>query len=306
MSESDSDRIFAADTDRYIRYLNSPAYKARRDFIDSIDLLPDFGVGHLSLRKAADLLAVDMWGSGEIEARVPEADSDDFEASLDNPNLLKALQPQREMILSRLLESVVRGTLKPSKAVRDLSTGEIDPDETYAEYESLANWMEEFGHSPGDWMNEYIAGEGAVHSDLVEALADIRILRSSAGTENERRLQSKRLQARLSFDTDGDPDHESASLLELQEMVKGYAEEVAYLKHELNSRPSAGDDRPLQPKSRNTLYRLIAALCFAAKVDPSSRNAASTIEGFTQRVGLPVGDDTIRKVLGELPESDAG
>ena len=306
MNEEDSRPALDVDTDRYIRYLNSPAYKARREFIDSVDLLPDFGIGHLSMRKAADLLAVDMWGSGELEAHVPETEGDEFVASEDDPILLKALEPQRSMILSRLLESVARGTLKPSKSVRDLISGEIDPDETYVEYDSLIEWMEEFGHLPGDWLSGYISNEGDVHNDLVEALADIRILRSRAGSENERTLKSKMLQARLSINSDGELEDSTESVQELLEIIKGYAEEAAYLRHELSQRPTPRDDRPLQPKSRNTLYRLIAALCFAAKIDPAQRSAASTIEGFTQRVGLPVGDDTIRKILGNLPEPGDG
>lgn len=304
MSEENSRPAPDVDTDRFLRYLKSPAYKARQEFIDSFSLLPDLGIGHLSLQKAADLLTVDLWGSGDLEANVPESDNE--VASTNDPVLMKALEPQRELILARLVESVVRGTLKPSKSVRDVLTGEIDPNETYAEYESLVGWLEEFGYLPGDWMSEYIDNEGKVHSDVVEALADIRILHSKAGSERERMLQSKRMQARLSLGPDGEPEYASMSMLELREVINGYAEEVAYLRHELGQRPAPGDDRPLQPKSRNTLYRLIAALCFAAKIDPSHRNAARTIEGFTQQAGLPVGDDTIRKILAELPEPEAG
>lgn len=292
------------ETESYLLYLRSPAYKARRELIESFEFMPDFGVGHLSLRKAADLLTVDMWGSGDLDADVPESDEENPVARTNDPVLLKALEPQREMILARLLESVDRGSLKPSNLVRSLTTGGVDPDSTTAEYESLVSWMEEFGHRPGDWMSEYINGEGDVHGDLVEALADIRVLRSQSSSENEREreLKSKRLRARISIDSDGNSDYSSASNLELREIINGYAELVAHLRHEISSRPQATDDRPLQPKSRNTLYRLIVALCVAAKVDPASRTAASTIEGFTQRVGLPVGDDTIRKILSELPE----
>lgn len=57
------------------------------------------------------------------------------------------------------------------------------------------------------------------------------------------------------------------------------------------------------PKSRRTLLRLIAALCVEAKVNPADRGAAATLAAITQRAGLPVGDDTIRKVLAELPEA---
>lgn len=58
----------------------------------------------------------------------------------------------------------------------------------------------------------------------------------------------------------------------------------------------------LTSKSRRTLHYLIAALCLEAKINPGERGAAATLAAVTQRAGLPVGDDTIRKVLAELPE----
>lgn len=46
------------------------------------------------------------------------------------------------------------------------------------------------------------------------------------------------------------------------------------------------------------------ALCVAAKIKHLERDAAKVIEALIQQVGLPVGDDTIRKIQDELPEID--
>lgn len=67
------------------------------------------------------------------------------------------------------------------------------------------------------------------------------------------------------------------------------------------AKPSS-EEESISPKSRRTLLRLIAALCVEAKVDPANRGAAATVAAITHRAGVPVGDDTIKKVLDELPE----
>jgi hypothetical protein len=58
--------------------------------------------------------------------------------------------------------------------------------------------------------------------------------------------------------------------------------------------------RNLNPKEKNTLLVLIAALCKEANIDPSTRGVASAIAKLTEQIGTPLSDDTIRKVLRQL------
>ncbi len=64
---------------------------------------------------------------------------------------------------------------------------------------------------------------------------------------------------------------------------------------------SETDDKSnLSTKEKNTLLILIAALCKEAKIDPNARGITPAIQKLTEQLGAPVGDDTIKKVLGQL------
>jgi hypothetical protein len=286
--------------DAFLRYLKSPVHEARIRFVNDVTVLPELGVWKLSLPQAADLVAVDMFGSGEIEVEVPGR-KDDEALSRDDPAVLAALAPQRKMLLERLMESVSNGSLKAEQMPRDLLTGAVDPENTFLDYDTLVEWLGGFGYEPGDWIAEYVDDELRVHEDLVNALFDIRNIRSQMSRSDADSL-SARQEVLADIDFDAEPEYAEKTAKELREIVKGYVAEVVRLRKDLQTRSSAEGERALYPKGRNTLHRLIVALCVAAGVDPTERGAAATIEKLTQRVGLPVGDDTIRKVLADLPD----
>ncbi|WP_439535414.1 hypothetical protein [Methyloversatilis sp.] len=53
---------------------------------------------------------------------------------------------------------------------------------------------------------------------------------------------------------------------------------------------------------QNTLLSIIAALVDQAGIDPTARGAARRVEEWTQHMGCPVGEETIKKYLDMLPE----
>ena len=59
-------------------------------------------------------------------------------------------------------------------------------------------------------------------------------------------------------------------------------------------------DRPLKSKERNSLLVLIAALCREQGIDCNQRGVATSIELMTQKLGTPLTDDTIRKILSQV------
>jgi hypothetical protein len=289
-------------SDEYARYFKSPLYEARNRFVANVSELSDLGILKLSLTHAADLVAVDMFGSGAIEAEVPGL-SEDAALSRNDPVVLEALKPQRKMIQERLTESVVGGTLKTIRLERDVLTGAIDAESTVLDYDALVNWLEACGYKPGDWMDEYVYSELGVQEDLAHALFDIRNIRSQLhGPDADQLSAQKRLLA--DFAVEANADFAAKTAQELRGIIATYAAQVAYLQGELDARRSNVEAPTLRPKSRNTLYRLIAALAVAAGVNPKERGAASTIAALTERVGLAVGDDTVRKVLVDLPDSE--
>lgn len=263
---------------------------------------PELGIGKLSLTEAANLLAVDMYGSGLIEKDIPG--EDDFALSVDDPIVLDALANERKMLLERIIESVSNGSIKVEQTKRDLLTGVTDPEQTILDYDDLHGWLESWGYAPGDWIKEYLHHESEIREDLAEALCDIRNLHSYSSRADISNVAQQR--AFAFADLDEIPELSDKAAQELREIIKGYAAEVAYLRGELRERGSSRRMDALHPKSRNTLNRLILALCIAAKINPAERGAAAAIAAHTQRAGVPVGDDTIRKILDELPEVGSG
>lgn len=61
--------------------------------------------------------------------------------------------------------------------------------------------------------------------------------------------------------------------------------------------------RSIGARERNTLLVLIAALAREANFDLNKRGIVASIELLTQQFGAPVSDDTIRRVLNQIPEA---
>ena len=204
------------------------------------------------------------------------------------------------MLLDRMVESIAAGSLKTDQIQRDLFTGEVDPGFTYLDYAVLKEWLAGFGYQPGDWMSEFEHDEAGVQERLAEALYDIRNIRSRP-SEIAADLLSARERALSDIDLDQFPDLTERTATDLREIVKGYAAEAAHLRAELKASAPIADALHLRPKSRNTLLRLVASLCFGSGINPNERGAASAIAILTEKCGLPIGDDTIRKIIADLP-----
>ena len=59
----------------------------------------------------------------------------------------------------------------------------------------------------------------------------------------------------------------------------------------------------LSLREKRTLLVVIAALCKEAKIDFTQRGVASAIEMLTEQIGAPISDDTIRKILKQIPKA---
>ena len=59
----------------------------------------------------------------------------------------------------------------------------------------------------------------------------------------------------------------------------------------------------LNARERNTILFLLAAMCKQANFDYSQRGISKAIEAATEEMGARVSDDTIRKVLSQIPEA---
>lgn len=62
---------------------------------------------------------------------------------------------------------------------------------------------------------------------------------------------------------------------------------------------SLAADKPLDPRERGTLYKIIAALCVLAKVNPAEWGASKPVQVTTEELGCVVGEDAVRRHLME-------
>jgi hypothetical protein len=63
----------------------------------------------------------------------------------------------------------------------------------------------------------------------------------------------------------------------------------------------AGLEKPLATRERRTLLVIIAALCSHSNVKYHERGAATQISALTEKIGAPVSDDTVRRILAQIP-----
>lgn len=87
-----------------------------------------------------------------------------------------------------------------------------------------------------------------------------------------------------------------SSLLIAAKDVQLLVQQKINLKIDTNS-----SEKPLNTTERNTLLTIIAALCDYSDIKHQDRGAASQIAKMTQEIGAAVTDDTIRKILAQIP-----
>ena len=61
--------------------------------------------------------------------------------------------------------------------------------------------------------------------------------------------------------------------------------------------------KEINPKEKNTLLVLLAAMAKEANFDLDERGIAGAIQRLTEEFGTPITDDTIRKIIKEIPEA---
>lgn len=62
-------------------------------------------------------------------------------------------------------------------------------------------------------------------------------------------------------------------------------------------------EKPLSTKERNSLLTIIAALCEYSAIDLNGRETVAQIEQLTEEFGAPVGNDTIRTAIKQIPDA---
>lgn len=275
------------------------AEKIRDNYIHIDDgnriLLPYFGVGHMTIKEAAELVVLDMWHSGEMpDIEEPE----DWDGNEYDPKLQVLLAGHTATFEARLLAAVNAGRLK-SAAIKYDFDERLIPEEIYIELQELEEWLRERGYEGGEIMGDWNKREQDAALHVCEELAYMR-------TANK----SDRRDAVPSFTLHGllakEGMIDEANVAEVVSAYKALIIENQQMKERLahaKAEQPAKVDRPLSTRQRRTLLTIIAALCEHSSIDTTGRGAAGQIAKMTEAIDANVTDETIAKTLAEIPDA---
>lgn len=271
-----------------------------RDNIINIDdgnraMLPYFGVWHMTIKEAAELVALDMWHSGEMpDIEEPE----DWDGNEYDPKLLALLTGHIATFEARLLAAVNAGGLKATAKKYDFDERLI-PEEIYIELQELEKWLDERGYQGGEIIYEWNKSEQDAALHVCEELAYMR----TANKSDKRRTTSSftlyGLLAKKGMLNE-------ANIAEVVAAYKALIIENQNLKEQIAHKKAAQPakvDRPLSTRQRRTLITVIAAFCKYEGIDPLERGVAQRIMEMTDDLGAHIDDGTIAKMLAEIPDA---
>jgi hypothetical protein len=250
---------------------------------------------HVSISEAAELLARDMW----LEGYFPEIDvpkNNCFEPEGDH-ELRALLQEKTSALESRLMTAVDHERLTAALLLRDFDDC-IVPERTYVSGDDLCKWLQERGHEGNDFLSGWYDEELFLAEMIVEEVQYLR-----AASKNNRkalqRISQQTRQARSGVSNQSDGEEVLAA-------YKAAITENQTLKRRL-AHSEAGKptilDRPLPTRQRRTLLTIIHALCLGANIDSQARGAARRIAEMVEVTGATVTDETIVKVLRDIPDA---
>lgn len=273
---------------------NKEAFLALHEATDHLIHLPDFGLWHLTIPEAAELVALDMWYSGELpEIEEPE----DWDGTEDDPKLKALLTPVAKDFESRLIVAVEKGTLKPVRERRDFDE-RLVPDHTFINDSHLTSWLEERGYNPGDTFNSRSYDEATIYELVCREVVYLRA-ESRRGSGALRQIELQRSRAFLG-------SHDPKTADEVLAAYKALVLENQQLKERLThheEQPPTPVTRPVSTKQRDTFQVIIEALCRELGIDTQARGASQRIREITERSPVTVDDGTIKPILDAIPDS---
>ena len=248
--------------------------------VNYLEWCPDFGVFHINVREAAELVVLDMWQSGWIQ---DIDEPEEWDGSQGDCEVLAMLEEDVAVFEARLLAAVDSGRLKAAVLRRDFHERIVSGD-TYVSYGDLDDWLHGRGYGQedhNDAISEWLDNEADIVEKVIQEVAYLRAAKRAG---------------RLRETISGDPDAAyKATILENQRLK------------DLLANPKADQqakvDRPLRIRQRRTLLTVIAALCQSHKLDSQGRGTAQRIMEMTDAIGAHVDDGTIANLLREIPDA---
>jgi hypothetical protein len=238
-----------------------------------LNLFSDFGIWYLTIKDAAKLVALDMWGSGVKFENIEVPDGDE-----DNPKVQKYLAEIAEYLEKWLLAAVDRGKLEAT--VTRYFSDEIISEKSYVHHDDLCGWLLERDYECGDFITEWASKEAEIAAHITDEVAYLRSVNKGKTNESESYDVTTAYKSLVVENT--------RLKKELTEAKKGMTSKV---------------DRPVTIRQRRTLLTIIAAVCKHAGLNPQQRGISQKIMGMTDILGAHVDDETIAGLFKEIPDA---
>lgn len=148
--------------------------------------------------------------------------------------------------------------------------------------------------------NEFVEGSRAVGKALEERIKthnisdeEAEILRSDYKEQRAKYIERFGFSSANCYPAGGLASVDSVLVVKVDELTR-------FIQSLSDSEDSQPSEVPLGTTERNSLLKLIGAMCKELKIDHNKRGVATALEAMTEINGAPLTDDTIRKILKQI------
>lgn len=101
----------------------------------------------------------------------------------------------------------------------------------------------------------------------------------------------------------GSPQNWRRKLIALRLAEPTWMQQIQEPEKEYPMKPDTPLEKPLDPRSQNTLLIIIEALCEYSAIKTDAHGAATQIANLTQEIGVPVDSQTVGNWLKQIPKA---
>lgn len=268
--------------------------------LDSYKLfdMPQLGIFSISLKEAADIVTLDMFYSGKIDDKkaLSEISKIGQEDAIPDGVVLGFLGKHASVICKLLKESVKNKEI-PTIQIRRNFNSVIDENNTYVNCDSLETWLLEHNYVAADYFFEFIENRKMILGHICAEIKFLQIAQSEGNYDLISAIGSQ------------DPNIDDGDVSTFPELYNSWKFKTIENKHindligQQEKLAPYDNDANLSKRPRRTMLTIIGALCNSQQIDFTARGAAQRIREATERLGCPVDDETIKKILNEIPDA---
>lgn len=234
-----------------------------------INRLPDFGIGHISVKEAGKVLTLDMWmQNGYPDIKAPE----NWRYPLLDSKLNDALNVKATDWEQQLVKAIEKGALKLSMEIRNLDD-KLILESCYIKNSHVRKWLYRHNYYPNEPWEDW----ESIHEELDYYFEiDAELIRNNTESfDTFRRLKHGRM-------VDKNNPHE---VIQAYESVVIENQRLREKLNQIETGQPIEPDKPLQERERRTLQNIIVVLIDfiegkipSTQKHPSFKNRAALFE----------------------------